>query len=281
MIEDNDIKLIIKTIYSENGYDFSEYSRKSFVRRIQKILGDYKFTVNELVREIKKADEPFIEKLIANITVNTTELFRSPPVWQSVKYRVLPKLQNNEKIDIWHAGSSTGQEVYSMLILLNEMNLLDRVNIYASDLNIKALEKAVKGEYIYRFNIEYLHNFDEVIRKNPYNFEEYNDVPYSKYFTINQENDTIQIKDFLLDKIIFKKHDIVKRQNIFNKKFDLIICRNVMIYFNLALQSKILKFFYDNLKFPGYLVLGYHESILGNEVNLYHKKHYYYTKKII
>ena len=281
MVEENDIKKLVNSIYSVNGYDFSEYSGKSFARRIQKILGDYKLTVNELVRKIETADELFIEKMIADITVNTTELFRNPPVWHSVKYRVLPKLQENERIDIWHAGSSTGQEVYSMLILLNEMNLLDRVNIYASDLNIKALEKAVKGEYIYRFNIEYLHNFDEVIRKNPYNFEEYNDVPYSKYFIIDQENDTIQIKDFLLNKTIFKKHDIVKRENIYNKKFDLIMCRNVMIYFNLSLQAKMLKFFYNNLKFPGYLVLGYHESILGNEVNLYHKKHYYYTKKII
>ncbi len=281
MTSKDDIKIVIKTLYDTKGYDFSEYSEKSFTRRIDKILGDYKMTVKEFIREIKKADPAFIEKLIADITVNTTELFRSPAVWHSVKYRILPKLKDNEQIDIWHAGSSTGQEVYSMLILLNEMNLLDRVNIYASDLNIQALEKAEKGEYIYRFNIEYLHNFDEVIRRNPYNFEEYNDVPYSKYFDIDQIRDTIQIKNFLKNRVLFKKHDLVKRENIFNKKFDIIMCRNVLIYFNLSLQSKMLKFFYKNLKFPGYLVLGYHESILGNEANLFHKKHYYYTKKLI
>ena len=281
MINDEQIQELISVIKNTTGYEFSEYSPRSFQRRIVKIIDDYKLNYKELVKEIKKNSPTFIEKLIADITVNTTELFRNPTVWHSIKYRILPKLMDYEKIDIWHAGSSTGQEIYSMMILLNEFGLLDRANIYASDINTKAIAQAEKGEYIYRFNIEYLQNFDEVIRKNPYNFEEYNDVPYSKYFKIDQARDKIQIKDFLRNKAIFKKHNIVQRENVFYKKFDLIMCRNVLIYFNLALQSKMLKFFYDNLKFPGYLVLGYHESILGNEAIKFHKKHYYYTKKLI
>ncbi len=102
-----------------------------------------------------------------------------------------------------------------MLILLNELGLLDRANVYASDINTKALEIAQKGEYIYRFNIEYLQNFDEVIRRNPYNFEEYNNVPYTKYFDIDQEKDKISIKAFLRDKTVFKHHDLVKRRKYF------------------------------------------------------------------
>jgi chemotaxis protein methyltransferase CheR len=281
VLERDEIQILIETIKNSAGYDFSDYSEKSFKRRIEKILDDYKLTLPQLIKQIKKAEPEFIERLIADITVNTTELFRNPVVWHSVKYRILPKLKDNEQIDIWHAGSSTGQEVYSMLILLNEMGMLDRANIYASDINTKALETAKKGEYIYRFNIEYLQNFDEVIRRNPYNFEEYNDVPYSKYFNIDQEKDKICIKDFLRNKAVFRHHDIVKRENIYYKKFDIIMCRNVLIYFNLRLQAKMLRFFYENLKFPGYLVLGYHESILGNEANFYHKKHFYYTKKLI
>ncbi len=281
MINEEQIQELIGVIKNTTGYDFSEYSPRSFQRRIVKIIDDYKLSYKELTNEIRKNSPTFIEKLIADITVNTTELFRNPAVWHSIKYRILPKLMDYEKIDIWHAGSSTGQEIYSMMILLNEFGLLDRANIYASDINTKAIAQAEKGEYIYRFNIEYLQNFDEVIRKNPYNFEEYNDVPYSKYFKIDQARDKIQIKDFLRNKAIFKKHDIVQRENVFYKKFDLIMCRNVLIYFNLALQSKMLKFFYENLKFPGYLVLGYHESILGNEAIKFHKKHYYYTKKLI
>lgn len=281
LIDDNQIQELIQVIQKASTYDFSDYSPRSFQRRIDKIMEDYKLSYDGLVKKIRKSSSDEMEKLIADITVNTTELFRNPAVWHSVKYRILPKLKENEKIDIWHAGCSTGQEVYSMLILLHELDMLDKVNIYASDINQMALDKAQKGEYIYRFNIEYLQNFDEVIRKNPYNFEEYKDVPYSKYFDINQDDDKIGIKDFLKNKAIFKKHDLVKKENIFYKKFDLIMCRNVLIYFNLKLQSKVLNFFYENLKFPGYLVLGYHESILGNEAVKFHKKHYYYTKKLI
>lgn len=281
MFSEDQINQLINIVKETSGYDFSEYSPRSFQRRITKILEDYRINIDTLQSKLKKNDTDFVEKFVADITVNTTELFRSPPVWHSVKYRILPKLMENEQIDIWHAGCSTGQEVYSMMILLNELGILDRANIYASDINLNALEHAQSGKYIYRFNIEYLQNFDEVIRKNPYNFEEYNNVPYSKYFNIDQIKDKIIIKDFLKNRAVFKKHDLVKRENIFYKKFDLIMCRNVLIYFNLALQSKVLNFFYDNLKFPGYLVLGYHESILGNEAIKFHKKHYYYTKKLI
>jgi len=281
LLDEIQIAELINTIKKVSGYDFSEYSPRSFKRRIDKILEDYRLNLTTLIQEIKKNDAKFIEKFVADITVNTTELFRNPPVWHSVKYRILPKLMENEQIDIWHAGSSTGQEIYSMIILLNELGILHKTNIYASDINLNALDQAKKGEYIYRFNIEYLQNFDEVIRKNPYNFEEYNDVPYSKYLHIDEVKDKILIKDFLKNKAIFKKHDLVKRENIFFKKFDLIMCRNVLIYFNLSLQSKMFNFFYENLKFPGYLVLGYHESILGNEATKFHKKHYYYTKKLI
>jgi chemotaxis protein methyltransferase CheR len=278
---DEQILNLAKFVKNITGYDFTEYSIKSFQRRIDKILEDYRLEYEELVKQIKKLDPIFIEKFIADITVNTTEVFRNPTVWHSVKYRILPKLKDNDRIDIWHAGCSTGQEVYSMLILLNEFDLLHKTNIYASDINTFALKQAEKGEYIYRFNIEYLQNFDEVIRKNPYNFEEYNDVPYSKYFDIDQAKDKITIKDFLKNKAVFKRQDLVKRENIFGKQFDLIMCRNVLIYFNLHLQSRVLNYFYDSLKFPGYLVLGYHESILGNEAVKFHKKHYYYTKKLI
>lgn len=281
MIPENEISKIITTIKQNSGYDFSEYSIKSFQRRISKITESYNTNTTQLINKIKNADQKFIEKLIADITVNTTELFRSPPVWHSVKYRILPKLMQNDQINIWHAGCSTGQEVFSMIILLNELGILEKTNIYASDINSVALTKALKGQYIYRFNIEYLQNFDEVIKKNPYNFEEYNNVKYEKYLNIDKIKDKINIKKFITKKPTFKKHDLVTRKNIFNKKFDIIMCRNVLIYFNLALQAKVINFFYENLKFPGFLILGYHESIIGNETTKFHKKHFYYTKKLI
>lgn len=281
MIELDEIDIIIKTLKDVVGYDFSEYSIKSFSRRIEKILEDNSLSISGLVDKIKTGDKNYIESIIQEITVNTTELFRTPPIWHSLRYRILSKYENADRIDIWHAGCSTGQEVYSMAILLNEIGLLEKAHLYASDINSKAIEKAKKGIYTYRFNVEYLQNFDEVLRKNPYNFEEYMNVPYSKYLDIDQAKDTMKVKDFLKKNITFKKQDFVKRQNIFSKKFDIIMCRNVLIYFNLSLQSKTINFFYDNIDFPGYLILGQHESILGNDAMKFHKKHLYYSKKLI
>ena len=279
MINDKQIQQFVNTLKHVSEYDFSEYSPKSLKRRINKILEDYGVSFDRLIGDILTADPDYIEQLVADITVNTTEFFRDPVVWQAIKYRILPKFQNAEQIEVWHAGCSTGQEVYSMLILLNETGLLDKAQIYASDISIRALEKAKRGEYYYRFNIEQLKNFDEVIRRNPYNFEDYNDVPYSKYFEIDPVEDRLAIKPFLIEKVQFKKQDIVKRQNIFYKKFDIIFCRNVLIYFNKNLQAKVINFLHDNLRYPGYLILGYHETILGPEALKFYKKGYYFSKR--
>lgn len=281
MLTTEKISELISTIKIYTNFDFSQYAVSSFTRRIEKILEDNNIDVDKFIKQIKKSDKLFVDKLIADITVNTTELFRDPSVWQSIKYRILSKYEQATSIDIWHVGCSTGQEVYSMLILLNELNLLEKTNIYATDINNFALQNAQQGKFIYRFNAEYLQNFDEVIKKNPYNFEEFNDVPYSKYFFIDKAKDIIQINDFLRNKAVFVNHDITSLYNIFEKKFDIILCRNVLIYFNQILQSKVINFFYDNLRYPGNLVLGYHESILGNESLKFHKKHFYYTKRPI
>jgi chemotaxis protein methyltransferase CheR len=127
-----------------SDYDFSEYAPKSFQRRVEKVLEDFGMDIFELIDEINKGDQNFIQKVVNNLTVNTTELFRDPKVWQAIRYRILPKLRNNDVIDIWHPGCSSGQEVYSMLILLNEEGLLDKVNIYGTDINTDALEQARK-----------------------------------------------------------------------------------------------------------------------------------------
>ncbi len=181
-----EIDKVIEAISKHSSYDFSNYSIKSFTRRIEKATIDFKLDINSLIEKIN-TDSNFIEKLIKGITVNTTELFRNPKVWHTLRYKVLNKFTENKRINIWHAGSSTGQEVYSMLILLNEMGLLNKANVFATDINTDVLETAKKGVYNYRFNMEYFENFDEVIRKNPFNYEDYYNVPYSKYFDIEKK----------------------------------------------------------------------------------------------
>jgi chemotaxis protein methyltransferase CheR len=278
VLTDQDVNFFINTIKSVSNYDFSEYSEKSLKRRLQKILIDNNMDLVTLINRLK-TNKDFLEKTVKDITVNTTELFRDPQIWQTLRYRILPKFSENKNINIWHAGCSTGQEVYSMMILLNELDLLDKAKIFASDLNIDALEAAKKGNYKYRFNIGYLDNFDKVIKENPFNYDEYNDVPYNKYFKIDKVTDTITMNEFLKKKPIFRQHDLVKGGNLYFAKFDLILCRNVIIYFKYSLQNKVFKLFHDHLYTNGYLVLGMHETMLGEITSKFDKKGQAYRKK--
>ena len=278
VLTDQEVNYFINTIKGVSSYDFSEYSEKSLKRRLQKILIDNNMDLVALINKLK-TDKPFLEKIVKDVTVNTTELFRDPQIWQTLRYRILPKFSENKNINIWHAGCSTGQEVYSMMILLNEMGMLDKAKIFASDLNTDALEAAKKGVYKYRFNIGYLDNFDKVIKENPYNYDEYNDVPYDKYLKINKVTDSITIHEFLRKRPIFRQHDLVQGGNLYFAKFDLILCRNVIIYFKYSLQNKVFKLFHDHLYTNGYLVLGMHETMLGEITSKFDKKGQAYRRK--
>jgi chemotaxis protein methyltransferase CheR len=275
-ITDQDFQLFIYALKNSSKYDFSQYSEKSLKRRLAKVLADNKLTPPVLINKMKN-DGKFVEKIVNEITVNTTELFRDPQVWQAVRYAILPKLKSNSVINIWHAGCSTGQEVYSMLILLSELGLLERTKVYATDLNAEVLDNARQGMYKYRFNIGYLDNFDKVIKENPYNFEEYNDVPYENYFDIDKSSDLISMNNHLRNWPIFKKHDLVTEDNTLYVKFDIILCRNVIIYFNYDLQNRVFDLFHKNLYENGCLILGLHETILGSySVKFQKKGHAYY-----
>ena len=273
-----DLQQFITAVRNCSSYDFSEYSDKSLKRRLAKVLVDYKLDVQLLITQMRNNSQ-LVEQVVKDITVNTTELFRDPHIWQHIKHVLLPKLKNQPTINIWHAGCSTGQEVYSMLIMLHELNLLEKTKIYASDLNTDVLQTAKKGLYKYRFNIAYLDNFDKALKENPLNYEEYSDIPYSKYFEIDKEKDAIKMQPFLSDKPAFKKHDLVRDPNPFYVKFDLIICRNVIIYFNYDLQNKVFELFYNNLYPNGFLWLGMHESIMGPFASKFEKVGHFYQKK--
>jgi len=277
-VSTEDISLFINTVKTVSDYDFSDYSEKSFGRRIEKLLADYETDLMGLVRRIRN-DKDFLEQIVKDITVNTTELFRDPKAWHTLRYRILPKLKDNNVINIWHAGCSTGQEVYSMMILLNELELLDKAKIYATDINTDVIEVAKSGLYKYRFNIGYLDSFDKVIKENPYNFDEHREVPYDKYFDIDKAKDSIKMNSFLREKPVFRKLDLVSGTNIFYTKFDIILCRNVLIYFNNALQNRVFELFHRSLFDGGYLILGIHESMLGPMTSKFEKKGANYRKK--
>jgi chemotaxis protein methyltransferase CheR len=232
-----------------------------------------------LIEKINQ-NQDFLEKIVKEITVNTTELFRDPKIWQILRYDVLKKYENEPVINIWHAGCSTGQEVYSMLILFSEMNMLDKVKMFASDLNTDVLEIASKGTYKYRDIFEYTDNYNQVIEQNPFNLDEKISVPLTKYFDVNKSKDSVKVKQFLLDKVSFSKHDLVKDGNVFNISFHIIMCRNVLIYFTHILQNKLFDFFYKTLYDNGCLVIGRHEGILGSIASKFKKKETIYIKNL-
>ncbi len=270
----NDVlDVFLETISERSNYDFREYSVNSLTRRLNKILSDFHISVNEMKDRIL-SDPDFLEDVIKRITVNTTELFRDPEVWIYLYESVLPTFGELKSISVWHPGCSTGQEVYSMMILLNELNMLERSRIHASDLNTDVLEIASKGEFKYRFNKEFLIQFEKVV--NPP--ESKSPVKYEKYFSINEKEDMIKMKPFLTSKPIYRKMDLVKDPNLFRSRYDLIICRNVIIYFNYELQNKVFRLFHENLNDNGFLLLGLHESIIGPYTSLFNKKGFVYVR---
>lgn len=277
-LDNQEITTFVNAVRSLSDYDFTEYSDKSLKRRLMKILHDYHLTTESLLDKIA-GDPEFLEQIVKDITVNTTELFRDPAIWHALRYDILPGLAQRPQINIWHAGCSTGQEVFSMVILLNEMDLLEKSGVHATDINSDVLDMARSGVYRYRFNVEYLSNFDSVIRENPRDHEVHFDVPYSKYFAIDKVRDQIRMKHGLLSKPVYRKMDLVSDPNPFDIKFDLIVCRNVIIYFNYELQNKVIKLFLDNMTQGGVLVLGVHETILGPYATYFEKKFQAYYKK--
>lgn len=273
-IRDEEIKEFIKVLVSISSYDFSDYSEKSFRRRMEKLVNDSNTTLTDITRKIKN-NSTFLEKIVRDITVNTTEIFRDPKVWLEMQKELIPKFNSLEKINIWHAGCSSGQELYSMQMFLNENKLLEKSTIIGTDLNSEMLEEASKGSYKYRFNAEYLPNFDQVLNVNP----EKEKIPYLKYMDIDQGRDLLKMKPFLLSRPKFYKHDLVNDKNIFDFQFDLIVCRNVLIYFNNNLQNKVFEMFWESLKPNGILIIGLHESIMGPISSKFIKKSQLYLKK--
>lgn len=239
---------IILLLKGEYGYDFSNYSAASFKRRVIRVmeinriysLYDLKYT---LVNNKK-----FVNQFVQEITVNVTEMFRDPLFYKHLNEKVLPVLASYPNIKIWHAGCSTGEEVYSLAILLQEMGLLKRSRIYATDINPLNLEKARKGIIDAKLVKEYTQGYIKAGGKSG----------FSSYYTARYDHAIIR-KD-LRENVVFSQHNLVV-DGVFNE-FQLICCRNVLIYFDRVLQNRVLQLFYNSLAPLGYLGLGIKESLL-------------------
>jgi len=252
-IEISDLRRITELVKEQYRYDFTNYAMSSFRRRILRIMELYKFGSADLLIKRLKDDKSFFDEFIAEITVNVTEMFRDPPFWRELRDNVIPNiLLNHNTISIWHAGCSSGEEVFSMSILLKEMGILDKAKIIATDIDKVILEKAKKGHYSMK-NME-------LNEKNYIRFEGKNN--FKDYF--KEENGKAVMDKTLINNVSFREHDLV--QGVVFNKFDLILCRNVMIYFNQNLQNEVLKKHHESLFKYGYLVIGSKESLIWCEI---------------
>jgi len=252
-IEISDLRRITELVKEQYKYDFTNYAMSSFRRRILRIMELYKFGSADLLIKRLKDDRSFFDEFIAEVTVNVTEMFRDPPFWRELRDNVIPNiLLNHNTISIWHAGCSSGEEVFSMAVLLREMGILDKAKIIATDIDKVILEKAKKGHYSMK-NME-------LNEKNYIRFEGKNN--FKDYF--KEENGKAVMDKSLIQNVSFREHDLV--QGVVFNKFDLILCRNVMIYFNQNLQNEVLKKHHESLFKYGYLVIGSKESLIWCEI---------------
>ena len=247
-----DLKKISELIYQKHGYDFRNYAMSSFKRRILRILELQNISVDALLKKL--TDQPsYINDFLDELTVNVTEMFRDPSFWRVMREEIIPGiLLNHKQFKIWHAGCSSGEEVLSMAVMLKEMGILQDVTLYATDLDATILEKAKAAT----FPIKNM----ELNEKNYIRFQGTSSL--KNYYT--EENGKAIFNKDLLANVQFRKHDLVMGE-IFNK-FDLILCRNVMIYFNQTLQNDVLKKFHESLFKYGYLAIGSKESLIWCEV---------------
>jgi len=255
MIKDldiSDLRTITEVIKKTHSYDFTNYAMSSLKRRIVRVLENYKISVETLISRLQN-QEGFIEEFLTEITVNVTEMFRDPSFWLALKKEVIPSiLVNHENFKIWHAGCSSGEEVYSMAILLKEMGILDKVTLFASDIDPVILDRAKKGEYPLK-NMEL----------NEKNYIRFDGATSLKDYYTEKDGKAIMDKS-LAQAVTFKKHDLVNGPAF--TKVDLILCRNVMIYFNQKLQNDVLNKFHSSLFKYGYLAIGSKESLIWCDI---------------
>lgn len=247
-IELDDLMKLTDAVLTKYGYDFGNYAMSSFKRRVIMVMKKNGIkSIESLIQKVLY-DPTFFEQFILEITVNTTEMFRDPSFFKALRMHVLPILNTRPEFNIWHAACSTGEEALSMAIMLREENMLQRAKIYATDINHAVLKKAAEARYPVRNLDLYAQNYRSAGLKG--NLED--------YFTV-VENEII-FDPTLVQNIKFKHHDLAVDNHFF--KFDLIFCRNVMIYFNQRLQSRVFELLHNSLFLNGYLALGAKESMI-------------------
>jgi chemotaxis protein methyltransferase CheR len=255
-LEEIEIHLLLEGLYRHYGFDFRDYAPASLRRRVCNIVRSEQLESISGLQEKVLHDPECLERFLLALSVNVSAMFRDPGFFLAFRIKAVPLLRTYPFIRIWQAGCSTGEEIYSMAVLLQEEGLYGRCRIYATDINEAVLRKAKAGIYPLELMGRYTHNYVKAGGKRP--FHEYYSVGY----------DHAILHPSLRENIIFSQHNLVT-DGSFNE-FNVILCRNVMIYFNKSLQERVHQLLYQSLIIFGILGLGNKESLKFT----LHEKHY-------
>jgi chemotaxis protein methyltransferase CheR len=248
-LEDVEIALLLEGVYRHYGYDFRDYARSSLQRRLRHLMLSHGLpSISDLTEKI--LHEPlWFDRLLAAFSINVSAMFRDPPFFAALRERLVPILRTYPFVRIWHAGCSTGEEVYSTAILLHEAGLYDRCRIYATDINEGVLRKAQEGIFPLAAMKAYTANYIQAGGAQA----------FSEYYTADY--DRAIFRPWLRRNMVFAQHNLAMDTS-FNE-VHVVICRNVMIYFNRALQTRVVDLFSASLVRLGFLGLGNKESLKG------------------
>lgn len=246
-IETIEISLLLEAIRRRWNYDFTHYSHASVRRRLDQARRNAGLAHFSDVLSRVLHDDGFFDQLLRYMSVTVTEMFRDPDCYRALRERLIPVFKTFPFIKIWCAGCATGEEVYSLAILLHEEGYLERTRLYATDFNKDSLDIAEKGIYPQRLMATYAANHGRSGGRGD----------FSNYYSSSYE--FARMKGFLRDRITFSYHNLVT-DGVFGE-MNLITCRNVLIYFDKTLQERVLRLFTDSLRHGGYLCLGAKESL--------------------
>lgn len=246
-LEDIEAGVLLDAIHRHYGFDFREYSPASMRRRLHKRREDEGLATLSQLQDLVLHDTAAMERLLLGLSINVTAMFRDPGFYTAFREHVVPLLRTYPYFRIWDAGCSTGEETYSLAILLHEEGLLERARIYATDMNEAVLERARSGIFPIDHMKEHTANY---VRAG-------GTAAFSDYYLARYEGALFH--RFLNEQIVFARHNLVT-DGAFNE-FHVVICRNVMIYFDANLQTRVHGLFHDSLVRRGVLALGAKESL--------------------
>lgn len=242
-----EIELLLEGVFRVYGYDFRDYAYPSLKRRIwHQVFFEQVDTISELQSRVLH-ERDCLQRLVHSLSIPVTEMFRDPSMFKAFRQQVVPLLRTYPYIRIWHAGCSTGEEVYSMAILLHEEGLYEKARLYATDMNSRSLHQAKEGICPLDKMKVYTKNYMEAGGTSS----------FSEYYTAS--GDGVVIHPYLRKNIIFAEHNLATDRS-FNE-FNVILCRNVMIYFNEPLRNRVHQLFYESLAPLGVLIVGSKESL--------------------